>query len=266
METTRTRMSRTLCLHAIVAVGNASPTCVSMRSTMTRKPQRNRTTRAQAVIASFVLLVHALVALELARHTPQPVLRDREYPLNIDVAFTSAPVRTLSSAPEPLKRPEPQASAHISRPATPHAPRAPKQSVQPFHASRPTQSVSETASLTDTQTRTTTEPAPTQRAEAPAEPVPQAVTPASFDAAYLHNPAPDYPPQALERGWRGNVLLRAHVLSTGRADRVDVVASSGHEMLDEAAIEAVSNWRFVPARRGESAIDAWVRVPVNFEQ
>ncbi|PKO55172.1 MAG: energy transducer TonB, partial [Betaproteobacteria bacterium HGW-Betaproteobacteria-21] len=40
---------------------------------------------------------------------------------------------------------------------------------------------------------------------------------------------------------------------------------SGSERLDEAARNAVSRWRFVPARQGERAIEASVLVPIIFK-
>jgi protein TonB len=93
----------------------------------------------------------------------------------------------------------------------------------------------------------------------------QSVTEPGFGAAYLHNPAPAYPAVALQRGWQGTVFLKVHVLANGHPDHIVIASSSGHESLDDAAIEAVANWSFVPARRGGQAIDGWVRVPVDFK-
>ena len=56
-----------------------------------------------------------------------------------------------------------------------------------------------------------------------------------------------------------------HVLANGRPDRVVLAASSGHDALDDAAVAAVTDWRFVPAKRGAESIDGWVRVPVVFK-
>ncbi|VVU50431.1 energy transducer TonB [Burkholderia anthina] len=96
-----------------------------------------------------------------------------------------------------------------------------------------------------------------------AEPAP--VTAPRFAAAYLHNPAPDYPDVAQRRGWEGTTFLNVHVLANGRPDRVVLAASSGHDALDDAAAAAVTDWRFVPAKRGAESIDGWVRVPVVFK-
>lgn len=85
-----------------------------------------------------------------------------------------------------------------------------------------------------------------------------------FDALYLENPRPAYP--ALSRRLReeGRVLLRVLVTAQGRAAQVQIQASSGHERLDAAARDAVARWRFVPARRGEEPVEAWVLVPISF--
>ncbi|MBY4869556.1 MULTISPECIES: energy transducer TonB [Burkholderia] len=105
------------------------------------------------------------------------------------------------------------------------------------------------------------------RAAPPAPPAaePEPVTAPRFAAAYLHNPAPDYPDVAQRRGWEGTTFLNVHVLANGRPDRVVLAASSGHDALDDAAVAAVTDWRFVPAKRGAKPIDGWVRVPVVFK-
>ncbi|MBV8628273.1 MAG: energy transducer TonB [Paraburkholderia sp.] len=108
-------------------------------------------------------------------------------------------------------------------------------------------------------------PQPSPQPSPNVEPAPQTVTAPSFGAAYLHNPAPPYPALAQQRGWQGTVLLKVHVLASGRPDHVSVTSSSGHDSLDDAASEAIANWSFVPARRGEQAVDGWVQVPIEFK-
>jgi protein TonB len=112
-----------------------------------------------------------------------------------------------------------------------------------------------------------TQPA-TQSATSAASPAQHADTPPTTapigDAAYLRNPAPDYPQIAQDQGWQGRVLLRVHVLADGSPESVTVQTGSGRRVLDEAARDAVRNWRFVPARRGEQAVDGWVTVPIDF--
>lgn len=77
-------------------------------------------------------------------------------------------------------------------------------------------------------------------------------------------PRPDYPRKALVRGWEGTVILGVDVARDGRPTRVLLLESSGHEVLDAAALSAAQAWRFRPARRGTQAVDSTVRVPVEF--
>jgi len=87
---------------------------------------------------------------------------------------------------------------------------------------------------------------------------------AKANAAYLHNPKPEYPALAMRRQWEGKVVLLVRVLADGSVAAVSVATSSGHEVLDEAALEAVRAWHFVPARQGGRAVESWANVPINF--
>ena len=99
----------------------------------------------------------------------------------------------------------------------------------------------------------------------PPAPAPEpAVTPPIGNAAYLRNPPPHYPQAAQEEGWEGRVILRVHVDASGRPVDVELHASSGHDLLDKAALAAVRHWTFVPAKRGTVAVDGWVDVPLDF--
>ena len=108
-------------------------------------------------------------------------------------------------------------------------------------------------------------PAPVQAAPINVAPAPVAITAARFDADYLHNPKPVYPHASRRLGEQGKVLLRVYVSAAGLAEKVEIKLSSSFARLDQAAEEAVSHWRFVPARRGDQAIAAWVQVPITFQ-
>lgn len=92
-----------------------------------------------------------------------------------------------------------------------------------------------------------------------------AVEPPRFDMAYLRNPPPSYPSLSRRMREQGRVVLHVLVSAAGAAESIEVRASSGYERLDRAAIEAVRQWRFVPAHRGADAIAAWALVPVLFK-
>jgi protein TonB len=81
---------------------------------------------------------------------------------------------------------------------------------------------------------------------------------------YLRNPPPVYPRLARERGQEGTVLLEVEVLASGRCGTVRVLASSGHDLLDEAARRAIGGWVFRPARRWQQPIAFWVEIPITF--
>jgi protein TonB len=111
--------------------------------------------------------------------------------------------------------------------------------------------------------------APEPVARVAANPTPTApsatpVTAARFNAAYLNNPEPKYPPLSRRLGEEGKVLLKVRVSSDGTAATVDLEKSSNYDRLDEAARQAVARWRFIPAKRGDEPIEASVIVPIVF--
>lgn len=59
---------------------------------------------------------------------------------------------------------------------------------------------------------------------------------------------PVYPSSARKAGQEGTVLLRIEILTNGRTGAISVARSTGYAALDEAAIEAVANWQFIPAK------------------
>ena len=95
-------------------------------------------------------------------------------------------------------------------------------------------------------------------------PAPAPVSPPSFNAAYLNNPAPAYPLESRQIGEEGRVVLRVFVNERGLPQEVQVRTSSGFSRLDTTAQETVRRWKFVPARRGDTAVGAWVLVPMTF--
>ena len=94
----------------------------------------------------------------------------------------------------------------------------------------------------------------------------QASTAVRFDADYLHNPAPTYPSQSRRLKEEGTVLLLVRVSADGAPTEVEVRQSSGFERLDDAALQAVRQWRFVPAKRGSQNVAASVLVPIQFKR
>ena len=122
------------------------------------------------------------------------------------------------------------------------------------------------------ETTSSTVPSPAAPVAPPAEAKPtpavaaaEPVSQARFDADYLKNPAPPYPPMARRQGEEGKVILRVSVSPQGTADNVEIRTSSGSQRLDESAQKTVRNWKFIPAKRGDVAVQSWVLVPIIFK-
>lgn len=185
-----------------------------------------------------------------------------EEPAPPQVAVTVS-LRDAVTAPEPVS----------VRPAPPEPVRrlpVPQRTERPQPKARPVLAMAasaETAPAAFSVPAPVPEP-PAAAASAPvaAGPVqaPAPVTAARYDAAYLHNPEPKYPPISRRLGEQGKVLLKVRVTAEGLPAAVDLERSSSFERLDEAARQVVGRWRFVPAKRGEQAIEASVIVPIVF--
>lgn len=76
---------------------------------------------------------------------------------------------------------------------------------------------------------------------------------------------PAYPASARRQGREGTALLKIKVSPEGKVQEVWVDRSSGHQDLDEAAVEAVKAWRFEPPQKGGQGVSVWARVPVKFQ-
>jgi len=191
-------------------------------------------------------------ALLQAKPAPPPV-----EPVLMQVTMIAeAPVMRIEPpAPPPKKEPpKPQARLVATAKPAPSAIVAPPPEVEP---------VTEAVALAATPPAPPAAPAPSP----PAEPAPeQEFVPPDFVAAYLNNPPPVYPYAARQRRETGEVRLRVLVLANGTAGDVKIEKSSGSSSLDNAARDVVfKRWRFVPARRGDEAVEAWVIVPLLFE-
>jgi protein TonB len=81
---------------------------------------------------------------------------------------------------------------------------------------------------------------------------------------YKINPRPEYPRIARRRGYEGTVVLGVLVTRHGKVRKIEIDKSSGYSILDRAALSAVKDWEFEPARRGKENIEMWVKVPIKF--
>lgn len=87
---------------------------------------------------------------------------------------------------------------------------------------------------------------------------------ADYKASYLKNPKPPYPLLAVKLRLEGRVGIVAEVLPDGKAGRVGIESSSGHELLDQSALQTVKQWQFTPARKDGVIVTQVVKIPINF--
>lgn len=81
-------------------------------------------------------------------------------------------------------------------------------------------------------------------AAAPATAAPSAPSVRTIVPIVGTNQPPEYPALARRRRWEGTVVLGIDCDADGLVQLVTVVRSSGHQVLDEAAIAAVRQWHF----------------------
>lgn len=187
----------------------------------------------------LVLLAHAgvLGAVLFAPESPAPVVIEPPTIQGVIVASES-----IEKPPEPVPPPPEPKQLPIPKTILPKAPpseRAIKEDAQP-------------------------EPTPQVEPQKIAEPVAAPVVPPRADASQLNNPTPIYP--ALSRRLReeGIVLLEILVKADGSLGEIRLKKSSGSNRLDDAALRAVKNWHFLPAKRDGEAIDFWYELPIEF--
>jgi TonB family protein len=55
---------------------------------------------------------------------------------------------------------------------------------------------------------------------------------------------PEYPVRARREGWQGTVVVQVVLSSNGTIKSLNVLKSSGYDILDRAAVEAIKGWQF----------------------
>jgi protein TonB len=77
-------------------------------------------------------------------------------------------------------------------------------------------------------------------------------------------PPPRYPAQARRRNQQGVVLLEVRLDAYGAQRELKLLRSSGVPSLDQAALTAVSHWRFRPEEHDGQAVPSRVQIPIEF--
>jgi periplasmic protein TonB len=237
--------------------------------------------RALTLIVStgfHVLLMSAAASFAERRAPPQST------PIRlVRVERPKPPSVSTPSAPEkPVARPRDRAPARGSRPAEPAQPAAkPRASPTPDGSTSP-EAFDSGIQLGNGGSSGLEVPRPSERAKQRAEPKPAPAAPKLLRAHAGPSSAeacdaPPTKPQPIERpaaieysakaradGVEGRLVLSIKVGADGRVSTVDV-QSSVDPALDEAAVEAVKTWRFEPARRCGTPVEASYVLARRFE-
>ena len=211
------------------------------------------------------------VAPQPLPQAPEPVPEIRREPpvikLKREPVVREEPKPIVREEPKPIEREEPKPIERVVQPEpVPEIAPPPPQQVAPPLPSAPPPMPDPVVVAAPEPTAITVPiaPAPVVAPE-PAAEIPEiTMTAQMLVATYLRNPKPSYPGVSRRLGQQGTVFLRVFVTAIGDPTRVELKTSSGYPRLDQSAQEAVQHWKFVPAKRGEHAVDAWVVVPIKF--
>lgn len=221
--------------------------------------------RSRLVCGLLVLLAHLGAAWALWH---QPTIEVPVTPPGVvAVRWVAAPAPVVAApqtppAPQQIPPPKPEVQPEPKPAPKPKPVVKPKPTPRPVARPKPVPpapQVKPAAAPAPVATAPAQGPTQQQAQVGPTQSSPQ------FNAAYLNNPAPAYPPLSRRFREEGKVMLRVRVSAEGQPLAVALAQSSGHPRLDEAARKTVLGWRFVPARRGEQPVAAWVRVPIVFQ-
>ncbi|SFN88778.1 outer membrane transport energization protein TonB [Formivibrio citricus] len=203
------------------------------------------------LVTALGLHAAALSVLFLEPFRSVPPVLPQAASVRVIVSQPESPSSVTSAAPR---------ATPISQPAKPAPVRQqPTSTAQPAETGKTAATPSQPSPSTGIAAQ-----APATAAKTHTSPATGAYTEPRFDTAYLRNPAPAYPPLSRRMGEEGKVLLRVFVESNGLPSQVQIKTSSGSQRLDQAAQDAVRRWTFTPARRGDTALAAWVIVPIVF--
>ena len=74
-----------------------------------------------------------------------------------------------------------------------------------------------------------------------------------------------YPRKAIRKGWEGQTVVVVEVLPGGSVGQMALAKTSGHKILDQAAQEAIKDWKFETEHEKDVAVPQYVDIPVTFK-
>lgn len=223
------------------------------------------------LLIGVVVVLHGSAWWFFQQSRPAPVITPPEIPeMTVELTSPAPPAPPVEEPPPPPPPPEPEApqedeDAVKEPPLKPVEKPKPIEKPKPVVKPKPVQKPQPPKPAPPAPAAPAVPAAPTAPAAPAAAPGPIKETAAVSGLASLGNPPPQYPALALRRNWEGSVGLKIKVLPNGRAGSVEVIKSSGKQALDDAAVDAVRNWKFVPAKRGDTPIEGFATQTIAFK-
>lgn len=210
-----------------------------------------------AVAGGHALLLLALGLIDLG---PRATLPKVEWMQTVEVMPESLQVR--SAQPKPIP-PAPRAQP-APQPPAPRGP-GPTTSVATPTVTSSLPALQPGVGVTDSAAVSAAPGPSASPASSAGRAVADELTLPSQSAAYLNNPPPTYPAISKRLGEQGRVVIRVHIDERGMPKEAQFETRSGYSRLDQAAMDAVMSWRYVPAKRGEVPLAMWFNVPITFD-
>ncbi|HVZ31666.1 MAG TPA: energy transducer TonB [Polyangiaceae bacterium] len=214
----------------------------------------------------LALGLHALLLFGAEpRAVKSPPQQKREY-LDVTLAARGAP-----EMPRPVPAPAPPVPPQQATPPPAPRPRVQRSRSEP---TPPDSTPSAAAAEPPLATPAPSQPAPPAPASGPPSTTPVAFVPVAAppkqylsvrQPTYATSVEPAYPLVARRRHEEGVVTVRLFINELGSLDKLELAKSSGFPLLDDAALAALRQCRFVPAYRANVPVPSRAEVEVRFQ-
>lgn len=220
-----------------------------------------------ALALSMVIHGAALVWTSGLQQNPVAGPARKKITFQLTARSVAAPASERKTVePRELEKKDPVQQPVVERPEPPPAVRPVRPKPEPAAAADPQVSPALREEAVQERSETALLPEVREEAAAPSAPADAEDNPVVVEARplYRRNPPPPYPGKARHRRLEGTVILEVQVSSEGSVEDLRIKESSGHRILDQAAMSSVRKWVFEPGRRNGLRIAMTVLVPVRF--
>jgi protein TonB len=202
--------------------------------------------RSLVFFYAVALAFHAILLFYLKPPAPRPPkMIERTY---VDIALTAPPVPAPPKPQPPPPVPQPKVETPPPQPKPEPKSEPPPKAEMTIPAPKP-------------------EPPPPPPVAKPVV-IPQPKPPTEYVSVtqpnYARRSEPIYPEQSRRWHQEGVVVLALFINESGTLDKVEIVKSSGFQLLDAAAVKAMKQSRFAPAMDGVIPIRSRAEATVTF--